>query len=85
MVTLSVEDNGPGIEAEAIEFRAVEDTKAVGIPLMDLGFPKGGIIGAITRGEKIIIPRGNDMIMAGDEVIVFALPEAIPEIEALFA
>jgi Trk K+ transport system NAD-binding subunit len=30
------------------------------------------------------VPRGQDRILPGDEVIVFALPEAISEIEAMF-
>jgi trk system potassium uptake protein TrkA len=56
-----------------------------GKALKDIHFPSGGIVGTITRGSEIIIPRGEDIIQAGDEVIVFALPEAIAEVEELFA
>ena len=44
-----------------------------------------GIIGAVIRGDEIIIPSGEDIIEPGDEVIVFALPQAIAEIEMQFA
>lgn len=74
-----------GIEAEAIEFKVEAGTPVAGKALKDIHFPSGGIVGTITRGERIIIPRGDDVILAGDEVIVFALPEAIPEVEELFA
>jgi trk system potassium uptake protein TrkA len=53
--------------------------------LKDLDFPEDGIIGTITRGEEIIIPTGDTTIEPGDEVIVFALPGAIKEIESWFA
>ena len=73
-----------GIEAEAIEFRVGEDSPIAHRTLADLPFPPGGVIGTIIRGEAIIIPRGRDEVLPGDEVIVFALPEALPEIEKFF-
>ena len=47
-------------------------------------FPKQGVVGTILRGEEIILPRGQDVLLPGDDVIVFAMPEAIPEVEKLF-
>lgn len=73
-----------GIEAEAIEFRVADDAPIANRLVADLDFPRGGVIGTIIRGEEIIIPRGTDQVLPGDEVIVFALPEAIAEIEKLF-
>ncbi|MHB1192323.1 MAG: Trk system potassium transporter TrkA [Longimicrobiales bacterium] len=74
-----------GIAAEAIEFRVEAGTPVAGKALKDIHFPPGGIVGTITRGSEIIIPRGEDIIRPGDEVIVFALPGAIPQVEELFA
>ncbi len=73
-----------GIDAEAIEFRVDEGSPVAGKSLKELHFPAGGIVGAIVRGEEVIVPRGDDRIEVGDEVIVFALPEAIGDVEALF-
>ncbi len=73
-----------GIEAEAIEFSVAPDSKIAGKTLAELDFPDGGIVGTITRDSEIIIPRGKDRILTGDDVIIFALPEAISEIETLF-
>ncbi|HKK50646.1 MAG TPA: Trk system potassium transporter TrkA, partial [Myxococcota bacterium] len=73
-----------GIEAEAIEFKVSESCAVAGARLVDLALPEGALIGTILRGEEIVIPRGTDRIQPGDEVIVFALPSAIADIERLF-
>ncbi|UCD84447.1 MAG: Trk system potassium transporter TrkA [Deltaproteobacteria bacterium] len=70
-----------GEEAEAIEFVALETSDIVNKPLKNLRFPKGAIVGAVVRGEEIIIPRGNDSILPDDRVIIFALGKAIPKVE----
>ncbi len=73
-----------GTDAEAIEFRVRENSPITGQTLRELHFPKGGVVGTIIRGDEIILPRGDDRVLAGDDVIVFALPSAMPEIEKLF-
>jgi trk system potassium uptake protein TrkA len=73
-----------GIEAEAIEFKVSKDARVAHRPISEIRLPPGGIIGTIIRGEKLIIPRGVDHIIPGDEVIVFALPGALSEIEKFF-
>jgi trk system potassium uptake protein TrkA len=74
-----------GIEAEAIEFEVGADSKIAGKTLRDAHFPKRGVVGTIIRGEEIILPRGEDALLPGDDVIVFAMPDAIPQVEELFA
>ena len=73
-----------GIDAEAIEFKVTRDSPIAHKTLSELPFPPGGIIGTIMRGEEILIPRGDDMVLPGDEVIIFALPEALSAIEKFF-
>ena len=53
--------------------------------LVDAEFPKGAVLGALIRGGAVIMPRGRDVVEPGDRAVVFALPEAIPDIERLFA
>ena len=73
-----------GTEAEAIEFSVAGTSEIAGRTLMELEWPKGAVVGTILRGDDIIVPRGHDRILAGDDIIVFALPEAVPAIESLF-
>jgi trk system potassium uptake protein TrkA len=70
--------------AEVIEFEALETSDIVNTPLSKVKFPKEAIVGAIVRGEEIIIPRGHNMIKPHDHLIIFALKGAIPKLEKLF-
>jgi len=74
-----------GSTAEAIEFDVSASYRYAGIPLSAITFPADSLIGAIIRGDRVIIPRGTDTIRVGDRVIVFTAARSIPEVEALFA
>ncbi|HRS96325.1 MAG TPA: single-stranded DNA-binding protein, partial [Candidatus Latescibacteria bacterium] len=43
-------------KAEAFEFIALETSEITGRPFKEIHFPRGTIVGAIVRGEEIIIP-----------------------------
>jgi trk system potassium uptake protein len=73
-----------GIAAEAIEFDVQPGAAAAGRNIAELGFPRGAVIGAIMREDRIIMPRGADHIRAGDRVVVFAMPETIGDVERFF-
>ena len=72
-----------GEQAEAIEAEALETSDIVNIPLSKVKFPKGAIVGAIVRGEQIIIPRGDSVIMPKDRLIIFSLEQVVPKLEKL--
>lgn len=57
-------------QAEAIEFKVTDAEKIIDIPLMDLSLKKNLLVSCITRGGKVIIPRGQDCIKKGDSVVV---------------
>ena len=72
------------IEAEVIEFHVSSGSRAAGKTLAQLHMAKAGVVGTVIRGERIFLPHGEDRLLPGDEVIVFALPGHIGEIERLF-
>ena len=72
-----------GEHAEAIEAEALETSDIVNVPLSKVKFPKGAIVGAIVRGDEIIIPRGESIIVPKDRLIIFSLQEVIPKLEKL--
>lgn len=73
-----------GVNAEIIEFEVHKSNKLTRKPLKTLRFPSNSIIGMVIRGEENIIPTGEFIFEVGDKAIIFALPNAIHKIEALF-
>jgi trk system potassium uptake protein len=74
-----------GTSAEGIEFDVSHRFPFAGRPLAKAAFPSGSIVGAIIRGDRVIIPDGTDAIEVDDRVIVFVQPEARAAVEELFA
>ncbi len=73
-------------EGEILELRIPDkpvNSKLVDHPLMDLDFPRDALVGAVIRGDKVLIPDGNAMLQPGDTVLVIALPRAIAQVEKL--
>lgn len=69
--------------AEIMEVLITLKSPIVKKALKDIKFPKQAVVGCIIRGEKIIIPKGSDMIEEGDKLIIFVKKEAIKEMEKL--
>ncbi len=69
--------------AEVFEFIALETSEIADRPFKDIHFPSGTIVGAISRGEEIIIPDGNSVIRPGDHVVIFTPRSAIGQLEKL--
>jgi trk system potassium uptake protein TrkA len=72
-----------GEHAEAIEAEALETSDIVNIPLSKVKFPKGSLVGAIVRGDEIIIPLGDSVIKPKDRLIIFTLQKVVPKLENL--
>jgi NhaP-type Na+/H+ and K+/H+ antiporter len=51
---------------------------------MQLGMPPGMLVGAVKRGEHIFTPRGNDVLEAGDTVLVIQQRRNRQQANALF-
>ncbi|RMF15102.1 MAG: Trk system potassium transporter TrkA, partial [Candidatus Dadabacteria bacterium] len=71
--------------AEVLEFVVHEDSPHLGQPLRNLALPRGVNLGAIIREKDVIIPKGDTELAAEDHIIVFALPDAIGDVEDFFA
>ena len=74
-----------GTRAEGIEFNVSQRFPYLGIPLSEVKLPARSLVGAIIRGQRVIIPGGSDNIRVGDRVVVFVLPESLRAVEDLFA
>ncbi|MES9991746.1 MAG: Trk system potassium transporter TrkA [Candidatus Thiodiazotropha sp.] len=74
--------------AEAIEAVAHGDrssSKVVGRAVEEIKLPAGTTIGAVVRGEEVLIAHHDTMIESGDHVILFLVDKRkIREVEKLF-
>ena len=57
-------------KAEALEFRIKENSPISNKPIEKLNLKNNILIACINRGGKITIPKGQDIILPGDTVIV---------------
>lgn len=73
-----------GTKAEVLEFVVSKDAVVTKNQLKDIKFPQGIIIGGIVRGNKSFIAMGDTQIRQGDNVVLFALPDAIGKISKYF-
>ena len=71
-------------KVEALEFIVNGEVPLVtGIPLRDLSRKDGILIAGIIRGRRSIVPGGNDSIMSGDRVIVFAANHRLSDLSEI--
>ena len=73
-----------GTNAEVLEFIVAPDTEITKKPLMHMNFPQNAIVGGVIRGNESFIAVGDTQIQAYDRVAVFALPEAVKEVDKFF-
>ena len=71
--------------AEIIEAETLETSPLSGKTLRAAKLPSGVIVGALVRGEEVIIPRADTVIQTGDRVIVFATRDKVKTVEKMFA
>ena len=73
-----------GTNAEVLEYIVAPDTAITKKPLKDMNFPKNAIIGGVIRGNESYIAVGDTHIQEYDRVAVFALADAVKEVDKFF-
>lgn len=67
-------------QAEALEFNIRDDSPVVGIPLADLKLKDNLLVCCLTRHGTVSIPRGQDTIQIGDNVIIVTTHKGLRDI-----
>ncbi|MBR2374800.1 MAG: Trk system potassium transporter TrkA [Clostridia bacterium] len=67
-------------QVEATEFLIKENSPIIGVPLWQLPFKSNVLIASISRGNQVIVPRGSDVIQAGDAVVVVSKQMALRDV-----
>ncbi|MDO0822301.1 Trk system potassium transporter TrkA [Desulfosporosinus nitroreducens] len=69
-----------GAKAEAMEIVVSAKSSIIGRKLKDAKIPDNILIGALVRGNELIIPDGNTILQAGDRAVIFTLPNLVKKI-----
>ncbi len=56
-----------------------------GKPVSETAWPRDSVLVSVSRGERVIVPRGNVVLEVGDHVTVFTAPAAREALESLLA
>ena len=70
-------------QVEATEYTVKAGSPVTGIPLMKLKKKKHILVAAIIRKDQVIIPRGMDVILPGDRVVVVSRAKMMDDIADL--
>lgn len=73
-----------GTNAEVLEYTVAPGSPVTRKPVRDLYFPEDAVIGGLIRGSEAFVAVGDTHIEAYDRVVVFALPEAVKEVDKFF-
>ena len=80
---LNVDDFAEG-KVRMFEAKLKENSPYANIPLKNLKIPNDILIAMLFRKHKMIIPRGNDILLPGDNVYFVGKQEAILQFEKNF-
>ena len=68
---------------EAFEAEIPATSRLVKKPLAELGLPRGMLIAAVRRGERVLVPGGSDRVEPGERVLIVTSAELAPRIDSI--
>jgi len=71
-------------EAEVMEAQVLGTSALAGRTVRDSEMPEAAIIGLVQKGDRLVVPRGDTRLAEGDVLTIFAMREAVAEVERLF-
>ena len=72
-----------GGEARLVEVTLADDTPAAGTPLAELGIPRDATVVAVVRDRHVVVPRGDTVLRAGDEVLALVTPDSENDLRSI--
>jgi trk system potassium uptake protein len=79
----SLANIGDGL-AQVVEHVTDASHRIVGVPVRRLAFPRGALLCAIIKNDLAIVPGGDDVVEAGDRVVVLTTEAARKAVSRLF-
>ncbi len=70
-------------QARLVEATLAEDSPVVDRALKDVDVPRDATVVAVVRDEHVVMPRGDTVFEAGDEVLAMVTPESEEEVRRI--
>jgi trk system potassium uptake protein TrkA len=69
--------------ARLVEVTLAEDSPVIGPSIRELNVPRDSTFVAVLREDHVVVPRGDTVFQAGDEVIALVTPDSEDEIRRM--
>jgi trk system potassium uptake protein len=69
--------------ARLVEVTLAEDSPVIGPSIRELNIPRDSTFVAVVREDHVVVPRGDTVFQAGDEVIALVTPDSEDEIRRI--
>jgi trk system potassium uptake protein TrkA len=70
-------------QARLVEVTLAEDSDVVDKAISEIDLPRDATFVAIVRGEHIVMPRGDSVFEAGDEVLAMVTPDSEEDVRRI--
>src|SRR5689334_14622333 len=72
-----------GGNARLVEVTLADDSPAIDVAIKDLDIPRDATIVAVVRDHHVVMPRGDTVFEAGDEVLAMVTPDSEEDVQDL--
>jgi trk system potassium uptake protein TrkA len=72
-----------GGSAHLVEVTLADDSPAASVAIADLGMPRDASLVAAVRDDRLVVPRGDTVLQARDEVLVLVTADAEQAVRSL--
>jgi trk system potassium uptake protein TrkA len=72
-----------GGRASLIEVTLATDSPAADTEIVELGLPRDSTVVAVVRNDRVVVPRGDTRLQAGDEVLVMVTGESLDDVRKI--
>jgi Trk K+ transport system NAD-binding subunit len=66
-----------------VEVTLADDSPAASVAIADLGMPRDASLVAAVRDDRLVVPRGDTVLQARDEVLVLVTADAEQAVRSL--
>ena len=72
-----------GGQARLVEVTLADDSPAIDQAITEIDVPRDATIVAVVRDEHVVMPRGDTVFEAGDEVLAMVTPDSEEEVRRI--